>query len=490
MNILFVVSRRRDWPFDIAGVDVVPAREYLTDPAYGSRTATKVFNLCNSYRYQSRGYYVSLLAEARGHQPLPNVKAIEDLHSPNLIDMLNDKLDDLIQTSLAEVDADSIDIRSYFGRDAERQYEQIGAQLFNLLHTPLLRSRFERNGEKWRLRSVRTTGIPDITSRDFAVVAQAALECLKGHKLREREPAAQQPSVAILRSPEGVALASNPDAIKKFQQAARVLGMHAEVVSKDEAEKLSRFDALFIRDNTAPNHYTYQLARQADAAGQVVIDDPDSILKCNNKVFLTELLTLHHIPIPKTLVVHNENVDQIIPQLGLPCILKKPDGAFSIGIVKAESEAALQTAVQDLLKKSELILAQEYLPTAFDWRVGILDGRPLFVCKYYMAHGHWQIIKHNGGDEHSEEGRAEALAIGEAPDDVIRYALEAAKLIGNGFYGVDLKTVGQRCYVIEINDNPNVDAGNEDGVLKDALYREVMAVIRKRIEARKGSISL
>lgn len=38
--------------------------------------------------------------------------------------------------------------------------------------------------------------------------------------------------------------------------------------------------------------------------------------------------------------------------------------------------------------------------------------------------------------------------------------------------------------MIEVNDNPNLDAGNEDSVLKDALYREVMGVFLKRIEAR------
>ena len=74
---------------------------------------------------------------------------------------------------------------------------------------------------------------------------------------------------------------------------------------------------------------------------------------------------------------------------------------------------------------------------------------------------------------------------GEAPDRVVKMALKAANLIGDGFYGVDIKQVGKRLYVIEINDNPNVDAGNEDSVLKDALYREVMGVFLKRIEAHK-----
>jgi len=75
--------------------------------------------------------------------------------------------------------------------------------------------------------------------------------------------------------------------------------------------------------------------------------------------------------------------------------------------------------------------------------------------------------------------------VAEAPEEVVKIALKAANLIGDGLYGVDIKQVGNRCYVIEVNDNPNVDAGNEDGVLKDALYREVMGSFVRRIEARK-----
>jgi glutathione synthase/RimK-type ligase-like ATP-grasp enzyme len=77
------------------------------------------------------------------------------------------------------------------------------------------------------------------------------------------------------------------------------------------------------------------------------------------------------------------------------------------------------------------------------------------------------------------------VAVAEAPEEVVKIALKAANLIGDGLYGVDIKQVGGRCYVIEVNDNPNVDAGNEDGVLKDALYREIMGSFVRRIEARK-----
>jgi glutathione synthase/RimK-type ligase-like ATP-grasp enzyme len=83
----------------------------------------------------------------------------------------------------------------------------------------------------------------------------------------------------------------------------------------------------------------------------------------------------------------------------------------------------------------------------------------------------------------------QALSLGETPAQAVDIAVQAANLVGDGFYGVDLKQRGDQFYLIEINDNPNVDAGNEDGFLKDALYREVMGIFRQRIEARKGSIA-
>ena len=70
MSILIVANDPKAWPFQIPDVDVVDARSYLTKPEYSDMRGVKVFNLCKSYRYQSAGYYVSLLAEAS--IPLPD----------------------------------------------------------------------------------------------------------------------------------------------------------------------------------------------------------------------------------------------------------------------------------------------------------------------------------------------------------------------------------------------------------------------------------
>lgn len=485
MSILIVVSNPRDWPLAIPGVTVVPARAYLTDTTYGQIRSARVFNLCKSYRYQSLGYYVSLLAEARGHRPMPKANTLEDLQSKHLVRLLTQGLDDLLQSVLAPIKSDQFELSIYFGRNTAKRYDRLSQQLFNLLQAPLLRAQMQRHKGQWRIHELRPIAASDIPPAHQEFVLQAATNYFLGRKRRIRKLATPRFELAILHDPENPEPASNPKALQKFEKAAAAIRMHVELITRADLGRLSEFDALFIRDTTFMNHYTYRFSRQAMAEGLVVIDDPQSILKCNNKVYLAELMTRHGIPAPKTLLVHRDNVDQIIPTLALPCVLKQPDSSFSLGVVKVESKEQLRLKVDELLEKSELIIAQEYLPTDFDWRVGILDRRPLFVCKYFMVPGHWQIIKRGLQKNKFVEGPTVAIALDEAPKKVVKMALTAANLIGDGFYGVDVKQVGKRCYVIEVNDNPNVDAGNEDGILKDALYREIIASFARRIEQRR-----
>jgi hypothetical protein len=67
---------------------------------------------------------------------------------------------------------------------------------------------------------------------------------------------------------------------------------------------------------------------------------------------------------------------------------------------------------------------------------------------------------------------------------VVEAGTRAASLIGSGLYGVDLKETERGVFVVEVNDNPNIDAGVEDAVLKDDLYRAVLAELVRRLEKR------
>ncbi|HUL94068.1 MAG TPA: RimK family protein [Burkholderiales bacterium] len=485
MSSLVVVNDPGDWPLDMAGVAVSSARAYLSDPRFDRAPSLRVHNLCSSYRYQTLGYYVSLLAEARGHKPLPRVRTIEDMHSQPLVRHLTEGLNKSLQRALSHQRADSFDLDVYFGRSVAERCGHLSGQLFNLLQAPLLRARLERPNGHWHIRGVRPLAVHEIPAEHRAFMIRAATQFFTGRSPRVRKRPAPLYDLAILHDPANPEPASDAAALRKFVKAAELLRVRAELVTEADLDRLPEFDALFIRDTTFVNHYTYRFSRRALAEGLVVIDDPESILKCNNKVYLAQLLDRHGVPTPKTLLVRRDNVERIVPTLGLPCVLKQPDSSFSNGVVKAESESDLRARVLDLLDKSELIVAQEYLPTEFDWRIGILNQRPLFAAKYFMAPGHWQVIKHDAAKRDHVEGPTVAVALSEVPKKVVKLGLRAANLIGDGFYGVDIKEAGGGCCVIEVNDNPNVDAGNEDGVLEDALYRAVMELFVHRIQARR-----
>ncbi|MCA9598532.1 MAG: RimK family protein [Myxococcales bacterium] len=487
MRALIVVNNPRDWSFSIPGVEVVSARSYLTRTEYSDLRGVTVFNLCKSYRYQSLGYYVSLLAAARGHRPVPSVTTIQDLKANEIVRIRSDELDDLIQKSLAPIQSSSFVLSIYFGKNLAKRYDRVSAHLFKLFYAPLLRATFNRSrGGHWFLSSILPISSGEIpeTHRDF-VEAQAR------HYFHQRRWVAPKVNVsrydlAILFDPEEEEPPSDERAIAKFVKAAQRLGMSATVIGKDDYANLAEFDALFIRETTNVNHYTYRFARRAHAEGMVVIDDPDSILRCTNKVFLAELLERHKVPAPRTVVLHRDNIGQVAETLGLPCILKRPDSAFSQGVIKVSSEDELRQEAERMFTKSELVIAQEFFPTDFDWRIGVLAGEPLWAAKYHMAPKHWQIIKGHGSGR--RYGRVEAVAMDDVPRPVVRTALRAANLIGDGLYGVDLKQRGRRVTVVEVNDNPSLEAGYEDTVLKDALYDRVMQVFVDRISAHSRGL--
>ena len=100
-----------------------------------------------------------------------------------------------------------------------------------------------------------------------------------------------------------------------------------------------------------------------------------------------------------------------------------------------------------------------------------------------MARGHWQIVA-TGATGRRRYGRVETLPLDEVPSGVVEIAVRAAGLIGDGLYGVDVKEANGGFLVMEVNDNPNIDAGYEDAVLGDRLYLAVMEWFRQRLDAR------
>lgn len=484
---LIVVDSPSDWALDTPGAEVVSASRYLIDPAPFDRPRTRVINLCRSLRYQHSGYYVSLLAEARGHKPVPRVGTLQELRSPGVLKAVAQDLEPLVEKALEPIASEEFTLSVYFGKNVAKRYEALAAALFRAFPVPLLRAHFRRDpkDDGWSMTALAALELDQVPDDHRETVKEGLADHLAGRSPRSRPRVPSRYDLAILRDPTEPDPASNPEAIKRFLAAAEAVGFSARVIGRHDSARLPEFDALFIRDTTGLNHYTFRFALKAHAAGLVVIDHPDAILKCTNKVFLAELLQRHRISAPRSMIVTRENAGDVARTLGLPCVLKQPDSAFSMGVTKAATPEELDRQLRTLLKKSALVIAQEFRPTPYDWRIGVLDGQPLYACRYFMAESHWQILRHDGKGGAAEAGAVETLPAEAAPGAVLDLAVRAASLHGDGLFGVDLKEIDGQPFVIEVNDNPTIDAGDEDAVLGDELYLRIMRHMMAKVEQRK-----
>src|ERR1700749_2869444 len=76
---VIIVDQPRDFPNADPPHKVITTSEYLARPRLFEAGRPKLINLSRSYAYQSKGYYASLLAEARGHRIVPTVETMLEL---------------------------------------------------------------------------------------------------------------------------------------------------------------------------------------------------------------------------------------------------------------------------------------------------------------------------------------------------------------------------------------------------------------------------
>lgn len=480
-----VVDRLEDWNAFCPSDNLIMVEDYLgADPS--PELPAQVINLCRDYKYLGRGYYCSLLAEARGDRVIPSVRTINDLSRRCMYALGLSSLENVVQKRRisSSTELSTYELRIYFGTTSIDELQGLARQVFDLFPCPILKIGFKQVEQTWAIEAVKPLSIHQLSDSEQDEFAAALDLFSKQVWRRPRRRKRYAYNLAILVDPQEKMPPSNRKALAHFIQSGRQMGIDTELIRKRDYPRLMEFDALFIRATTAVNHHTYQFAQKAEFSYMPVIDDPNSILKCANKVYLAELLRENELATPRTEILYRDQhgaLERAADLLGFPLVLKIPDGSFSRGIHKAETMGELREYAKDLFRSSVLVLAQEFMYTDFDWRIGVLGGRPLFACKYYMSTGHWQIYNH-AAKASARSGGFETMAVEQAPAEAIKLAIKACSLVGNGLYGVDIKQSGSSFSVIEINDNPSIDAGIEDVHLGKLCYLRIMEHFYKEME--------
>ena len=439
-----VIDQPKDWSAFFPSERVITFSQYLnmTNKQQGR---VRVINLCKSTKYLSDGYYCSLLAESRGHHVMPSVRVLNDISKKALYKMqVAQLLPNLAERLGTPEQPTEIKFHCVFGHTPQPEMQEFARKLFEALPCPVLEVtiKFRKTWQVSDLKIVSHHALDDALETLFA----ESLETFSNKVWnKSRNMRTAKFDLAMLVNEHEAMPPSDAQALKKFIQAGKQLGIQVDMIS------------------------------------------PKDIMRCTNKVYLADLFATHKVPCPKTRIVHKGEKhleDALEALIDYPMVVKIPDGAFSRGVIKAKDRASLTESLHTLFKKSSLLLVQEYLYTEFDWRIGMLNNKPIYACRYFMVKDHWQIYQHN--ENSSDSGGFETIPTFEVPRRVLQAAIAATKPIGDGLYGVDIKEINGRGYVIEVNDNPSIDRGVEDKYLGDELYMLIMAEFLRRMQAQRS----
>lgn len=267
-------------------------------------------------------------------------------------------------------------------------------------------------------------------------------------------------------------------ALVKCRDVAESMGHTAEFIFPVDIKKIPKLDALFIRANTDPMNTTYVAARMAQMYGVPVIDDPSSIQICADKINMYMHLQKKNVSMPRTLFLKKKELDaaqaeELFEELGTPLILKEPSTSFSVRVEKVASVDELLKVAKRFFKLSDWIVVQEYIESRFDWRVGVLNGSLLYACRYIIPSETFKIQASVNG--HIVYCDVESVPADQVPPEVIELGMAAGNAIGKGMYGVDIKESNGKLYVIEVNDNPSLEGG-EDTHYPD-MFRKIITYL-------------
>jgi glutathione synthase/RimK-type ligase-like ATP-grasp enzyme len=141
-------------------------------------------------------------------------------------------------------------------------------------------------------------------------------------------------------------------ALQNFKQAAEEQDHEFHFLFREDIDTIPNYNAIFIRATTDPLYTSYIVSKTAWELGLKVIDDPESIQICANKIHQYALFEKYNVPHIPTLFLnkdelHHKKITDVFETLGKPVVIKAPYTSFSRYVEKA----ACETSFRDIAKR-------------------------------------------------------------------------------------------------------------------------------------------
>jgi ribosomal protein S6--L-glutamate ligase len=255
---------------------------------------------------------------------------------------------------------------------------------------------------------------------------------------------------------------------RRLIEAAKQLGHKASVVDPLECwivcgrkeptlyhgskkRKLNGVDVVLPRIGSSITDYGLAVVNQFDMMGVPVVNMAYAISRSRDKLRSLQFLSRHDIDIPKTVMARDPSQLETGLQIvgGPPVVLKLIRGTQGIGVMLAETPAALESILHTIWSLGENILIQEFIAESKgrDIRALVLGDRVVAAMRRTASVGDFRSNLHRGGT-----GKIVPL-----PEPYERVAVECARIMGLHLAGVDMLESKDGPKVIEINSSPGFE---------------------------------
>jgi ribosomal protein S6--L-glutamate ligase len=213
-----------------------------------------------------------------------------------------------------------------------------------------------------------------------------------------------------------------------------------------ERKSLSRIDVVIPRIGRSLTQLGLMLLKHFELMAIPSTLSKDGLLTARNKYLALQALYAAHVRIPESVLIASRNRNEEPTEyLSPPLVMKLLSGTQGIGVMLVRDVKEAGPIIDTLSELDQMICLQKFLPNAGeDIRVFIAGGEIVGAMKRKAAAHEWRSNIHIGGH-----------GIPHKPTQVeAETAVKAAEAVGVEIAGVDLISVGDEPYVIEVNASP------------------------------------
>ena len=210
-------------------------------------------------------------------------------------------------------------------------------------------------------------------------------------------------------------------------------------------------DAVIPRIGASITDYGAAVIRQFELMGVYTVTRSEALIIARDKLKCLQKLAAAGLDVPRTFMAGSvSDVPALIDSFsGVPVVIKLLESTHGVGVILAHSRSTAISTVEAFAKLGQLVILQEYIEEAggADIRAFVVGKKVVAAMKRQAPYGEFRSNLHLGATSSVEKLTAEENNM----------ALEAVRLMGLEYAGVDILRSARGPLIMEVNASPGLE---------------------------------